>query len=345
MELAKPPLRMQHPATWSFNIQGKSMDLLADHVLGGATAEPLAAFGPTGKITAVLFDPKMSLIPADRRSAGALLIKVAGGIKLPSHAYGLGALLPAFIENGKPNGKTYYLPEGWEEAQKRATTSSPAPRSLDGDRSLRAADAVRVAADAARALPPSTAGVRYVRGARPVEENDDGSLRRYEDGWRTWSPLPAGVLEIAPQTCLAADLAEGARTVSVYRLSQLFEQSGSGGQGWFAAGDTVTIDLGAAGAWTTTLTAVTAGSLTFADPAPRAFVAGTVLHLRLVAKGGTGAGTGTGSTAGEGTAADPGELVRTGTEPRPLALVGALLIVVGAAFVALRPRRFDAGSR
>ena len=35
LELAKPPLGMQHPATWSFNIEGKSMDLLKDHVLGG----------------------------------------------------------------------------------------------------------------------------------------------------------------------------------------------------------------------------------------------------------------------------------------------------------------------
>jgi PKD repeat protein len=326
MELAKPPLRMQHPATWSFDVQGKSMDLLADHVLGGATAEPLAAFGPTGKITAVLFDPKMSLIPADRRSAGALLIKVAGGIKLPSHAYGLGAALPAFLENGNPNGRSYYLPESWREAERRAGGGS------------------------SRSLAPSTAGVRYVRGAPPVQEADDLTLQRFTHGaWRPWAPLPAGVLDIAPQTCLAADLAQGQRHVAVYRRSQLFVEHGSGGQDWFAPGDTVTVDLGAAGSWTTTLTSVTEGSLTFADPAPRAFVAGTALHLRLVGEvgsgggGGPGTGEGVGSASGGGAGGGPaiggGELARTGGEPQPLALLGALLIVVGGAALALRPRR------
>jgi len=310
-ELAKPPLRMQHPATWSFNIQGKSMDLLADHVLGGATAEPLAAFGPTGKITAVLFDPKMSLIPADRAANPALLLKVAGGIKLPSSAYGLGAALPVFLENGNRAQRSYYVPEQWEEAQGRGPST--------------------------RAVAPSTAGVRYDRSAQPVQQTDGGDLVRYGGAsWSAWTPPPTGQLEVAPQTCITAGLTEGQRTIGVYGLAQLFELGGTGGQQWFRPGDEVTLDLGA-DAWTTTVTEVTATTLTFADPAPADYLPGTAVHLRTaeVEAPPTDPGA-TGGGGGEATAADDGELVRTGVPAWALGELGALLIAAGGALLAVR---------
>jgi hypothetical protein len=325
-ELAKPPLGMQHPATWSFNIKGKSMDLLSDHVLGGATAEPLASFDPTGKITAVLFDPKMSLIPADRAANPALLIQVAGGIKLPSHAYGLGAALPVFIDSqGRPTNP-YYLPEDWREAQTRA-----------GSGSTRLTSTRRAGTEADRATAPSTSGVRFVRGAAPAEENADFTLRRFDGGWDTWSDIPAGKLQIAPQTCLADDLAAGQRTIAVYGLDQLFADSGTGGQGWFQAGDEVTVDLHGSEPWTTTIVSLTAHSVTFRDPAPRAFLPGTAVHLRLVSSDGgreDDDGAGDPSSGGEATRPAPGELARTGSSSAPLAALGALLVLAGAAFVA-----------
>jgi PKD repeat protein len=337
-ELAKPPLGMQHPATWSFNVEGKSMDLLADHVLGGATAEPLAAFGPTGKITAVLFDPKMSLIPADRRANPALLLKVAGGIKLPSSAYGLGAALPIFLEQGAPNTKPYYLPEQWTEARDREGGAS-------------------------RAVT-STAGVRYVRGAPPVEERDDLSLVRFVDGsWSRWDPLPAGVLEVAPQTAMAAAVPAGATVVPISSLASLFEVHGTGGQAWFRPGDRISIDLGGPASWTTTIVALGSTSITVADPAPQAYLPGTAIHLRLVdddgggggggddgggAGGGGGGGGSAGGGAGGGGAPPPaptsGQLARTGSDVRSPLAIGMLLILAGAVVLAIGRRRRSPGA-
>lgn len=347
-ELAKPPLGMQHPATWSFNVQGKSMDLLSDHVLGGATAEPLAAFDPTGKITAVLFDPKMSLIPADRAANPALLLKVAGGIKLPSHAYGLGAVLPIFVETQADPQRNYYLPEAWREAQARGAGGS-------GTRSLALPSAA----------PASTAGVQYLRGAPPVEEADDGGLVRLGATWAAWSSLPTGKLPIAPQTCIVGGLAAGDRTASVYSLDQLFSTTGTGGQQWFAVGDRVTIDPRGAAPWTTTVVAVTSRSITFADGAPTDYLQGTSLHLLPKATsggggdggdgggggtgggadddGGAGSGAGAGGGGGGGSGGAPetgddGELARTGSDAPSLALLGVLVVVLGAAVLALESR-------
>lgn len=320
-ELAKPPLGMQHPATWSFDIQGKSMDLLSDHVLGGATAEPLAAFGPTGKITAVLFDPKMSLIPADRRANPALLLKVAGGIKLPSTAYGLGAALPIFLEQGAPNATPYYLPEQWSEARSRE------------------------AGGGARRAVASTAGVRFDRAAPAVEEQADLSLARAVDGrWQRWDPLPGGVLPIAPQTAIVAALPAGATAVDVYGLAQLFERTGTGGQAWFAAGDRVTLDLGGAAPWTTTIVAVSADRVTFAEPAPRAYLPGTALHLQRAGADDDPPpeGGGDGTPSPPSPPVDRGELARTGRELGTLAVVGALAVLLGGAI--LVGRRREAGT-
>jgi hypothetical protein len=330
-ELAKPPLRMQHPATWSFDIKGKSMDLLADHVLGGPTAEPLAAFGPTGKITAVLFDPKMSLIPADRKANPALLLKVSGGIKLPSSAYGLGAALPVFLEQDARAANSYYVPEQWDAARSREG-SSPTRRTA------------------------TTAGVRFERTAAPVEEQDNFSLSRFSGGaWQPWTLPASGPLPIAPQTAITAALEQGTTTVSIYTLDQLFERTGSGGQAWFQEGDTVTVDLGGAQPWTTTLARVGPGSVTFAEPAPQSYLPGTAMHLRTTAvdepgedDGSGGAPTTPPSTPSTPTTEPPGvgegELARTGWEGRSLAWLGALAILAGAALLGLRRTRRLVGS-
>lgn len=311
LELAKPPLGMQHPATWSFNIEGKSMDLLKDHVLGGATAEPLAAFDPTGSITAVLFDPKMSLVPKDRASNPALLVKVAGGIKLPSHAYGLGAALPVFLEQQRRNQKPFYLPERWDEAQRR-----------------------QVGRSAGRAQTPSTAGVLFRRTAAPAEEVDDGSLVRYASGrWVAWADLPPGRLEIAPQTCTVDAVDAGDRSAAVCTPAQVFPTTGAGGQQWFRAGDRVAVDLDGATPWITTVTAVSARSLTFATGAPASYLPGTTVHLLA-----TSATPGEpGGQPGDGSTASGGELARTGADLGPLAMLGALLVLLGVALVVMQP--------
>ncbi len=62
--------------------------------------------------------------------------------------------------------------------------------------------------------------------------------------------------------------------------------------------------------------------------------------------GGTGTAGGSGAGSSSGAAAPAaGELARTGTDTRPLAALGALLLVLGAAVVARRPRRDDLAHR
>ena len=120
----------------------------------------------------------------------------------------------------------------------------------------------------------TTAGVRYVRGAAPVEEATPDRLVRYSNGkWATWVPGP-GPFPIAPQTCVAKPLAAGQRTASICSLASLFPNTGMTGQQWFAVGDTISVDLRGLQTFTTRVVALTATSLTFADAAPRAGIGG-----------------------------------------------------------------------
>lgn len=331
-ELAKGPLRMQHPATWSFGVSGKSQALLSDHLVGSATAEPLAAFYPTGQRNAVLFNKDLSLIPADRAANAALFEDVTGGIQLPVHSYGLGAALPVFLDQTPPAQNSYYTPEDWAISQAHGrpgpgTVQSPplnrpfTQSSAGGSRLASEAPMSSYASVLAAAITPaitsSTAGVRYVRGAAPVEEAAPDRLVRYADGtWTTWSPA-AGPFAIAPQTCLAKPVTAGQRTVSICSLASLFPNTGSAGQQWFAVGDTISLGLRGGTPFTTKLTALTATTVTLADPAPRALLPGTVMHLLAV---------GNPATSGAASA-----LATTGADSVRLAGIALLLLVVGAA--------------
>jgi PKD repeat protein len=354
--LAQAPLRMQHPATWSFNVAGKSMSLLEDHLFGSATAEPLAAFYPTGQRNAVLFDKNLSLIPADRASNPALFVQVAGGIQLPQQSYGLGAALPLFLDQNPPAQNSYYTPENWATSQAHGTTSpvSPTPpvaplsnsgalrsalvqsvsgaQSVSGTQSVSGAQAAPAAAAtpfaAVRQVTASTAGVRYVRGAAPVEEAAPDRLVRYASGvWATWSP-PAGPFAIAPQTCLAKPLLAGQRTASVCSLASLFPNTGVGGQQWFAVGDTISVDLRGSTPFSTKITALSATSITFADPAPLAVLPGTAIQLVAVAKNSLASSHGGG-----------GILASTGFDAVRMAGIALLLLVIAAACLAAGRRR------
>jgi hypothetical protein len=239
-------------------------------------------------------------------------------------------VLPTFIDGSRPT-EPYYEPETWEETLKRGPT--PPGRS---------------------ASAPSTAGVRYTRGAPPTEELDDRSLVQYVDGrWRPWTPLPEGVLPIAPQTCLADDLEAGDTSVPVCSLASLFEESGSGGQQWFAVGDRVAIDLRGDDPWITTVTAVSDDRLTFASAAPADHLPGTAVHLLPAPVGPTTTTSTTASptappttigaplTSGDGDgvgSVDDGQLARTGSSPLPW-VAGSLAAIVLGIVALTRSRR------
>lgn len=330
-DLAKPPLRMQHPATWSFGVEGKSKALLEDHMLGGATEEPLADFNPLGFATAVLFDKKQSLIPADRLANAATFVKVAGGIKLPSHAYGLGAVAPLTFELGQQT-RDYYTPEDWTQARGGGETAPPTRGS-----------SARAAQTEVRAVTGER-GVVFSRSAPPVAQQSRSVLVQYLAGaWAPWSPLPAGPLAIAPQTCAADAIDAGDQVVAVCPLTMLFERSGTKGQAWFQPGDRVALDLGDGSEWITTVSAVSADSITFADAAPRSYLAGTTIQL-LTGAGRPGSGPApttvtAGGGGGQGTGSAPGALVRTGSDLGPLTVAGLCLLAVGVLALAVRRRR------
>jgi PKD repeat protein len=352
-ELAKPPLGMQHPATWSFQYEKKSMDLLLDHSLGGITQEPLAVFDPVGSITAGLFDPKLSLVPTDRKANALVLIKVAGGTKLPSNAYGLGAVAPIVVESQAPQ-TSYYLPDQWRQSAERGVTYD-------------------------RTAPPTQQGSidelqQYGSGGAPTGNGTrTAAAQRAAGGWVPWSPPAAGPLRIAPQTAITDTTVGGERTVAVLDLGVLFEASGATSQAWFAPGDQVGLALGTPQEWVGTVSAATGSSITFADPVPEGLLKGTALHLLAAAPepeptpttpttpstpttptdptpadptDPAGPGAGPAASDGEQTPADcSGELVRTGTEAWTLVVFGLGAVIVGFALVRAnrRTRRLASG--
>jgi hypothetical protein len=340
-DLAGGAVQMQHPATWSFDVAGKSMALLEDHMVGSATAEPLAAIYPDGSRRAVLFDKSMSLIPSDRKSNPALFVQLAGGVQLPPQTYGLGPASAVITDPGGPAQHSYYTPEDWAIAQQRATGGGP--RSLHVFQT-----AAGTSAATSVFTPTPTSGVAFVRGAAVVEEaKPDQLVRHGADGWTPWAP-PAGRLAIAPQTCLSSGLSAGQRTASICTLESLFSRTGSSGQQWFTVGDVVSVDLRGEAPFTTTVTAISATTATFADPAPRSYLPGTVVQFvhagtlplppttsippaasppsNVEIPQATGSGTGAAATP----SATTGELPRTGA-PLGLWTLFALVLLAGGA--------------
>ncbi|CAN5677644.1 hypothetical protein BH10ACT8_BH10ACT8_27260 [soil metagenome] len=349
--LAGGPLRIQHPVTWSFGVSGKSQALLADHLAGSATAEPLAAFYPSGQRNAVLFNRNLSLIPADRAANSALFEQVTGGIQLPEHSYGLGAALPIFLDQASPPQNSYYTPEDWatSQAHGRGAPINPLSANSSGSRVFlanaglpfsatlfpMAASSITASSVAAAQAVSTTAGVRYVRGVAPVEEATPDRLVRYSNGkWATWVPGP-GPFAIAPQTCVAKPLAAGQRTASICSLASLFPNTGMTGQQWFAVGDTISVDLRGLQPFTTRVVALTATSLTFADSAPRAVLPGTAIHL--VAVGGSSSAGG--SSGGGVSVHGGGSLASTGFDAMRLAEIALLTLLIAAGCLIVGRRR------
>ena len=195
---------------------------------------------------------------------------------------------------------------------------------------------------------------RYERGGTNVRGDGDGGLEVYDPaggstsrfrvagvGDGRWRPISAedalapgeepDLLEISPMTSVVVAEA-GTTTIEVSEPGSMGLEASTD---WFRPGDRIVIDPGGPNEERATVTAL--GSLVLATPLERSHQPGETVIRDIPANGDPTDPTDPTDPGGPGDPTDPadgpdvgsGELVRTGSSPATVALVGLALLVLG----------------
>ena len=346
-------LDTQHPGTLTWLNDPASIDLLGDHVLGKAGAEPMLAVGPIGKPRLAFFDPKRSLGVDNRLKNGVKLIFLEGAPRTPAPVRAVATAIPPLIVNVN-RGAQYFPPEGWNPGDFKSKLvvdrkSGRVVRQVSLDKYQQFS-----AQDGWTPLPPTPAP-----GTKAKLFSTDGgvfgsSIPAFASAQASTASLPG---DLAPQTATTVASPVGATAVTALTAGDVLP--GTTAANWFRPGDLVVLDPGGPNQETATIATVGA-KLTFTKPLAHKHAAGDLVGLLTAAPdpqptGSTttttvpattstvtvaAAGGSTSSTA-PAVATGSSNLPRTGAGTGWLAAVGVAFVLAGSATAGVVGRRRD----